>query len=243
MIEKAQHEPFLFVTESFIAKTATLYNCIFVCMKPIILIDNGHGSTTKGKCSPDVTNWKFDSPYVFYEYEWTRQIAHGVVSILFALGYDARLLVPETVDIPLKERVERVNKLCRQYGSKNVLLVSVHNNAAGSTGRWLNARGWSIYTTKGITEADSLAEEIHLVAQKEFKAPLTVRKYTNQRLGMDYEENFYILVHTYCPAVLVENFFQDNKEDVAYLKSDEGKGQCMHVICQGLENYIVKNYK
>ena len=133
-----------------------------------------------------------------------------------------------------------VNHICKLYGTKNVLLVSIHNNAAGSQGRWLRARGWSIYTTKGITQADRLAQEIYDVAKEEFKSPLTVRTYTNKKLGVDYEENFYILLHTYCPAVLVENFFQDNKEDVKYLKSDAGKGSCTHVICQGVENYINK---
>lgn len=207
-------------------------------MKPIILIDNGHGNDTPGKCSPAVTNWSYEPTYRFYEYEWAREIANGCVSVLCALGYDARLLVPELNDVSLKTRVERVNYVCRQYGTKNVLLVSVHNNAAGSDGRWHQARGWSIYTTKGITEADKLAEELHAVARSEFKPPLTVRAYTNQWLGRDYEENFYILLHTYCPAVLVENFFQDNKEDVLYLKSKAGKGSCIHVITQGLENYI-----
>jgi N-acetylmuramoyl-L-alanine amidase len=211
-------------------------------MKPIILIDNGHGYDCPGKCSPDVTNWVMDSPYRFYEYEWAREIANGCVSVLCSRGYDARLLVPEKSDVQLKNRVNRANLMCQQVGSKNVLLVSIHNNAAGKSGRWLNARGWSIYTTKGITEADKLAEEIYNVAKEEFKSPLTVRTYTNKKLGVDYEENFYILLHTYCPAVLVENFFQDNKEDVLYLKSDAGKGSCIHVICQGLENYI-KKYK
>ena len=210
-------------------------------MKPIILIDNGHGSNTGyGKCSPDVTNSVFGSPYRFYEYEWTREIANACISVLCARGYNAQLLVPELIDIPLKTRVERVNHICKLYGTKNVLLLSIHNNAAGSQGRWLNARGWSIYTTKGITEADRLAREIYDVAKEEFKSPLTVRTYTNKKLGVDYEENFYILLHTYCPAVLVENFFQDNKDDVKYLKSDAGKGSCIHVICQGLENYINK---
>ena len=32
----------------------------------------------------------------------------------------------------------------------------------------------------------------------------------------DMESNFYVLKHTSCPAVLTENFFQDNKSDVDY---------------------------
>ena len=33
----------------------------------------------------------------------------------------------------------------------------------------------------------------------------------------DWEENFYILSKTQCPAVLTENFFMDNKEDLSLI--------------------------
>ena len=191
----------------------------------IILIDNGHGKQTPGKCSPDG---------VFREYAWCRVVAQMVCDMLQAEGYDARLLVPEDDDISLAERCRRVN----HYDKKDTILVSIHNNAAGNGSRWMNARGWSIYTTKGITEADRLAESIWKRAKQAFKAPLSVRSYSNTNLGHDYEENFYILMHSYCPAVLIENFFQDNKEDVAYLWTVDGKATCAEVIVDGIEDYI-----
>jgi len=33
----------------------------------------------------------------------------------------------------------------------------------------------------------------------------------------DLEKDFYILRHTSCPAVLTENLFMDNRDDVAFL--------------------------
>ena len=99
-----------------------------------ILIDNGHGFDTKGKCSPDGR---------LKEYEWCRDVAARIVNILKGMGYDAVLITPETKDIPLKERVRKVNDYCKRYGSKNCLCISVHNNAAGSDGKWHNATGWS----------------------------------------------------------------------------------------------------
>lgn len=204
----------------------------------VILLDNGHGADTRGKCSPDALKNILGSPYYFREYEWAREIASACWSVLKVRGYDVRLLVPEERDIPLAERVRRVNAVCDKYGAANVILVSIHVNAAGDGTRWMNARGWSIYTTKGETKADALADHIHAVARNEFKAPLKVRTNFDKYLQRDFEENFYILKNTKCPAMLVENFFQDNKDDVAYLKSDKGKGQCIHVITQGIENYI-----
>ena len=105
-----------------------------------ILIDNGHGNDTKGKRSPDGR---------LLEYRENRIIARGIV--------DASLLVPEETDISLPERCRRVNEWCRQLGKNNVLLISIHCNAAGRGDRWLSARGWCAYTTRGATRADALA--------------------------------------------------------------------------------------
>lgn len=193
--------------------------------KTVILIDNGHGVQTAGKRSPDG---------VFREYAWAREVANMVCDLLQAEGYDARLLVPEVSDIPLAERCRRANK----FDKRSSLLVSIHNNAAGDGSRWMKARGWSIFTTKGITEADKLAEWIWRRAKETFRPPLTVRSYSSASLGHDYEENFYILLHSYMPAVLVENFFQDNHEDVAYLRTDAAKAACAQVIVQGIQDYL-----
>lgn len=203
-----------------------------------VLIDNGHGADTKGKCSPDALKGLVSSPYWFKEYKWCREIARSLASILYAQGIDVSLLVPEETDISLQERTRRVNEYCEKYGRNNVILVSLHNNAAGDQGRWMTARGWAVYTSKGVTESDILADFLIREAEKEFQAPLKVRKYLDKYLEKDYEENFYILKNTQCPAVLVENFFQDNKEDVLYLKSDKGKGQILYVLSVGIENYL-----
>lgn len=56
-----------------------------------ILIDNGHGSNTSGKCSPDRR---------YHEWSYTRQIAAAIVRQLKYAGYDADLLVPKTTTSP-----------------------------------------------------------------------------------------------------------------------------------------------
>lgn len=203
-----------------------------------ILIDNGHGIDTPGKRSPDAVNGLTNSPLYFREYLWAREIAAACASALTFDHYDVELLVPEDTDISLKERTRRVNQWCDKLGSNNVILISIHNNAAGNGSSWMNARGWAIYTSVGTTKSDILADEIAKVAKDEFKAPLSVRFKKDKYLERDQEENFYILKNTKCPAVLIENFFQDNKEDVKYLKSDMGKGSCIHVITQGIKNYL-----
>jgi N-acetylmuramoyl-L-alanine amidase len=191
-----------------------------------ILIDNGHGEDTKGKRSPDGR---------LLEYSYTREIAEYVVNKLKELGYDAERVVTETKDISLSERVKRVNKHCDKIGAKNVVFVSIHCNAA-SNGKWINARGWSAYTTKGTTNSDKLAECIYNEAEKQFDG-LKIR--TNKKDGdKDFEENFTVIYGTKCPSVLTENFFMDNKEDVEYLLSEEGKNAIVNTHVYGIINYI-----
>jgi N-acetylmuramoyl-L-alanine amidase len=194
-----------------------------------ILIDNGHGENTPGKRSPDGK---------LREYSYTREIADRVVLELTKRGYDAERIVKENVDVPLVERVRRVNEVCGRLGSSNVILVSIHCNAAGNGG-WMKARGWSAYTSIGRTKADKLADRLYESARMYF---------TGQRIredrsdgDPDWEEGFYVLKKTKCPAVLTENFFQDNQEDVAYLLSSEGKQAIVDVHVEGIINYIKAN--
>ena len=71
-----------------------------------ILIDNGHGLMTPGKRSPDGQ---------FREAIYAREIAKKLQADLIDRGYDAELLTPEEDDIPLSERVRRVNLACLRY--------------------------------------------------------------------------------------------------------------------------------
>lgn len=186
-----------------------------------ILIDNGHGSNTKGKRSPDGR---------LMEYAYTREIAELVVSKLLKKGIDAERIVREEVDVPLQERCRRVN----QYKASEAILVSIHCNAAGSGADWMSARGWEAWTSVGQTKADNLATCLYKAADE---AGLKTRKDMTDG-DPDKEEGFYILKHTVCPAVLTENLFQDNKEDVAFLLSEDGKQAIVNLHVNGIINFI-----
>ena len=189
-----------------------------------ILIDNGHGIQTTGKRSPDGK---------LLEYAYTRELARRIVSILQSRGYDSELLVPEDDDIPLSERVRRTNAHCQALGKSNVILISLHLNAAGDGTKWMNATGWSCYTCKGQTESDRLADCLYKAAEQILENQVIRTDYARDG-DPDWEENFYILRHSLCPAVLVEQFFMDNKKDFAYLISDEGKRNLINVIVSGV---------
>ena len=192
-----------------------------------IFIDNGHGLMTAGKRSPD---GQFREPF------YNREIARRVVSNLRDRGLDAELLVPEDDDISLAERVRRVNAACFLLGKQNVILVSIHVNAAGNGTKWLNATGWSVYTCKGQTESDKLAECLCQAAIKNFPGR---RIRTDISDGdLDWEEGFYILRKSLCPAVLTENFFMDSRKDVKYLLSQRGKSAIIRCHVDAIVSYV-----
>lgn len=209
-----------------------------------ILIDNGHGSNTAGKHSPDLS---------LREYAYAREIAVKVVADLIARGYDAQLLVPELTDVPLAERARRVNEWCGKLGANNVIVVSIHCNAAGN-GSWLSAGGWSAFTSPGQTKADLLATDLYDAAEialAKYKAVFPILQqrgdYSKNQKPIrtdysdgdpDFEARFYILMKTKCPAVLTESLFQDNKADVAFLLSDEGKRAITQLHVEGIIKYL-----
>ena len=192
-----------------------------------ILIDNGHGIQTKGKRSPDGK---------FLEYAYTREIARQVVTELKNKGYDAELLVPEEDDIPLSERVRRTNAHCQAFGKTNVILISIHVNAAGDGSKWMNATGWSCYTCKGQTESDRLATCLYDAAIKNFPDKRIRTDFSDA--DSDWEEGFYILRKSLCPAVLTENFFMDKLSDRDYLQSEVGKQAIVDTHVEGIAEYL-----
>ena len=194
-----------------------------------ILIDPGHGIDTPGKRSPDG---------LFREYLWNRQVADLILKGLVSAGVDASLVVTETNDVTLRNRVNRVNTICNRVGASNVLLVSVHANAAGNGSAWMNARGWSCYTSKGKTKSDQVAECLYDAFEAEFQ-DRKIRKDMSDG-DRDWEENFYVLQKSKCPAVLLENFFYDNREECAWMLQEETKWRIASAAVKGIIKYIKK---
>ena len=192
-----------------------------------VLLDAGHGEDTPGKQSPDGK---------LREYSWNRQMAARIAEGLKKAGIAVTLLVPETTDIPLSVRAARANEWCRREGKENVILISVHVNAAGC-GSWMKARGWSAYTSPGKTKADLLAESLYGAACELLPPGIPIR--TDLSDGdRDWEARFAILMKTQCPAVLTENLFMDNREDLAILLSEDGQRRLAEIHVQGILSYL-----
>lgn len=205
----------------------------------IVILGTAHLGTTPGKCSPDKK---------FRECEFSREIVQKIKQELEANGVTTFIdYLPLEPNDQMKAstykqeqskeliwRVNYVNNLCSKYGVNNCLYVSVHVNATGMGTEWMNARGWLVYTSKGNTKSDLLADLLY----KKAKELLPSVRSDFSDGDADYESNFYVLAKTKCPAVLTENLFQDNKADVEFLTSEEGKNAIVKVHVDGILDYI-----
>lgn len=176
-------------------------------MTKLFILSPGHGKNTPGKRSPDGS---------LLEWEFNRRLVSKISELAEKEGIPHVILDFEETDAPLSNRCAKANK----YG-KNACYISVHGNAAGNGSKWMTARGWSIYTTKGYTKSDPIAKVFVEEADKLLPGiGSKVRKYSQKK--WDWEENFYVLKNTIMPAVLTENLFYDNHADCDIMKSDAG---------------------
>ena len=147
-------------------------------------------------------------------------------------GIDVERIVKEEVDVPLAERCRRAN----EHKASEAILISIHCNAAGNGSDWMQARGWEAWTSVGKTKADKLATYLYEAAE-ECLPGMKIRKDMSDG-DPDKESQFYILKHTKCPAVLTENLFQDNREDVDFLLSEAGKRAIVDLHVKGICQYL-----
>lgn len=180
----------------------------------VVILGTAHGSNVAGKRSPDGK---------FREYKFSRDVIQLIKPKLEELGYTVYIdiiadVVPLPQSVELKKRVQIVNEICRKHGTINCVYVSVHNDAAGNGRDWHNAKGFSVHVSMiGSEKSKKLARIFTSNARRNDlcgNRSIPTCQY--------HSSNFYVLNNTICPAVLTENMFQDNKDDVAFLLSEKG---------------------
>lgn len=193
----------------------------------VVILGTAHLASTPGKRSPDGS---------FREYRYSREICQLIKERLVLLGINCIIDYPEedmvgkTSSQELIERVKIVNGVCDKEGVSNVIYISVHVNASISP-TWDSATGFTVYTSVGRTNSDVLANYICSEAK-------AVLKPLGKKVRGCLEDNFYVLRKTKCPAVLTENFFQNNRNDIAFLLSTEGKNAIVEYHVKGILDYI-----
>ncbi|MPM07433.1 hypothetical protein SDC9_53739 [bioreactor metagenome] len=189
-----------------------------------IILDDAHGNNVPGKCSPDLSH---------REWQWSQFYMMKLQEHLQSIGYTVIYNAPEETEPGLLVRVRRMNQV-----SSPAFVLSLHNNAAGM-GDWMNAQGYSVWTTKGITRSDSCATILFnnlrlFIPDLKFRRDLTDG-------DPDYESNFTVLMSKH-PSVLLEFMFQDNIEDLQLIENPQLCMTLLFIIDVSMlqiENYLV----
>ncbi len=227
--------------------------------KVVIIIGTAHLGVTLGKLSVD---GRLREPV------FSRKIAQDLYYILTGFGYtvyiDYMPLEPNALmkgrtqsdiqDKELRWRVQRVKEICARHSAQECLYVSLHVDAAGMGDKWMQGGGFTVWTSKGQTRGDLLAECIYDAADRNlttYKQLMLDGKakgwYSDKQQPLrtdtsdgdrDREANHYVTRHTPCPACLVEMMFMDNEHDVDYLLSDEGYWELVRTIQEGILLYV-----
>lgn len=193
----------------------------------LVLIAQAHGSDTPGKRSPDGA---------LREYRWSREISKVITEKLYKLGIKTIIVNPEEKEVKLSVQAQRVNKLYNEYKNQydEIILISPHINAS-SGNTWSNARGFCVYVynkagKKSRKLATCIANEAYEKNHLEGNRWIPENRY--------FEANFAILRETVTPAILTENLFMTNHEDVDFLISNKGKEIISDIHVNAILQYI-----
>lgn len=195
-------------------------------------MDPAHGENVKGKCSPDG---------VHKEYLWSRQQCNLLSQLLQSEGYEVHLTTTALKEPGLSKRKLEANEI----PTKNVkLLISLHNNAAGSDSKWYKATGTEIFTSKGRTQSDIFSSIMYTQFKRDFPT-MKLRYGGVDPMDNDKDENFTVLMGNY-NAMLIEWLFQDSKDDIELLLNPKVNIDLCESILKGINeinDYVYSKLK
>lgn len=183
------------------------------------LLDAGHGGLRADGTYTTAPKKMFhhpaqgDSPaFTIYEGEINRAIAKLVYEDLLKKKVEYVTVYHYMEDTSLAERVGYADSIYSK--DKRCIFLSIHSNAGGGS-------GVEIFTSPGQTKSDKIANVFCEKYMKHFP-DAKFRKDTADG-DADKEADFYVLRKTDCPALLVENFFFDHRQDAEFLMSEAGQ--------------------
>ena len=185
-----------------ITSTRRVQNLVLVYLKKEknmkkVMLDPGHDASNVNG-SPDGT---------YKEHEFALDMGKRIKAILEKAGVEVSMTRTNGSAVSLDERCRMANAI------KDLdLYVSLHSNAADSSGQWSSARGWSAHIVAKGGNAEKAAKAILKRVQA---AGVEVR---SQSIVVS---NFQVLRDTAAPAVLIEHGFHTNEQDTALLKDSQ----------------------
>jgi len=180
------------------------------------LLDPGHGGIingvyqTAGKRSPLLPDGR-----TFYEGVFNREVTRRLLALCEKANISATNLVDTDKDLSLRHRVTKANLIHKE--NQNSIYISIHANAFGNGVTFNSAHGLNVFYYHKSRTGKRLAQTL-----QSSLADITGLK-DRGVLANDSWANFYVLRRTHMPAILSENGFMTNLEEVKKLLSCEMK--------------------
>lgn len=195
-------------------------------MNYLVFLDAGHGLDTSGKRTP-----LFEDGTFMRENEFNRVVVQKIYNELENYkNIDVFIVNPEKYDVPLDERIKRINTAYDDYIKKfpkaKCVLISVHANALNGIWGTQNGTSTHYYPTNMVDKAFSEVINKHLVVKTGLK--------NRGNIGSDFQ----IIREPKMTACLCECAFMDNKEEANLLISDDFRQACAEGIINGLLEYF-----
>ena len=185
-----------------------------------VILDRGHGCDTYGKQSPDG---------LYREWRWCDNFCKDLKMLLESNGMPVYFIEEDyEYDMPLSERAYLANEFYKL--NPDSVLVSVHTNAYGNS--WNDASGFRVYAYSNKSKGYALGQ-IYLDNADSLLSPYKIKV----QMEPNIEPSFYILRKTKVPALLTENLFHTNKNDLAFLQSYNGRDTLLQVHLKSLIQY------
>lgn len=204
------------------------------------LFDPGHGGIINGEYqTPGKRSPKLEDGRQLFEGEFNRDVVSIIIDLCMNDGIKCLNLVDTQSDMPLSQRVALANDIYRkslQESGMHCIYVSVHANAFTPSDKleFNNAGGWEVYTSIGETMSDKIATQFF----NEMKVSFPKAKFRADHSDgdPDKEKNFFVLRKTVMPAILTENFFMTNRNEVEILLSKDGRRKIAEAHFRAIKN-------
>lgn len=189
-----------------------------------ILIDAGHGGVDPGKVGVGGEKEK----------DINLQIAKKLQKSLTDAGYRATLTRAEDTGLyrqtDSNKKITDLNNRCKMAEETSpALFISIHQNSYSSA----TIRGAQVFYFSGSDKGKQAAELLQ-------KSLITIADPDNTRSAKE-NDNYYLLKHCNCPAVIVECGFLSNPDEAAKLASDDYQSLLVSALTTGIREYCTLN--
>ncbi|WP_027702132.1 N-acetylmuramoyl-L-alanine amidase [Metaclostridioides mangenotii] len=178
-----------------------------------IAITVGHSILKNGLCT--------SADGLINEYQYCKTLAPILVDILRKEGHEVGVIICPERQFTCKNQ-ERIYKLPRINGKKYDLVIELHLNSYNGS-----AKGTEVlyYSNTGKMYAQRVVNKLGIVFDSR---------------GVKDRPDLYMLNSTDCPAIMIETFFCDSKNDYD-IATKLGYGEVAKLIAEGILNRSIEN--